>query len=133
MSQWPRRTVGKSGDNVLKPGGEVPAGGGEETFPTALHKESTLTEAANIRSVEQLLSLSTSPQALLLLSYKYLNTEEARPFLLSDEVEEVMARFSGVPDAVRRTAALVVILGRFHDSNSGSEANSLPGGAPTGS
>lgn len=126
MSQWPRRTVGKSGDNVLKSGGEVPASGGEETFSPALHRESTLTEDGKVRSVEDLLSLSTSPQNLLSLSYKYLNTEEARPFLLSDEVEEVMARFSGVPDAVRRTAALVVILRRFHDSNSRSEEDSVP-------
>lgn len=116
----------KSGDNVLKGRSKLPAFDGREELSPALHTESTLGEARKVRSVEELLSLSTSPQSLLLLGIDFLTTEEARPFLLSAEVEEVMARFSGVPDSVRRTAGLVVILGRFHAGNSRSEEDSVP-------
>lgn len=126
MSQWPRRTVDNPVETVLKARGKAAERDGREGLSPAVHTESTSAVGANVRSVEDLLSLSTSPQSLLRLSLKFLNTEEARPFLLSDEVEEAMARFSGVPDAVRRTAALVVILGRFCDRNSRSEEGSVP-------
>lgn len=91
-----------------------------------VHDDLTLTAALKVKSSEELERLSTNPHALLLLIHKYLNTEEARPFLLSWEVEAAMVEFCGVPESVRRTAGLLVLVRRFYDSRGYPSEDSVP-------
>jgi hypothetical protein len=116
------KSVEKSVDSAWKP----PLEGTPEELLHTIHNYLTLGGAEKVRSPKELELLPRNPHALLLLIHKYLNTETARPFLLSDEVEEVMARLRGVPDSVRRAAGLIVLLGRFYASDSRSEEDSVP-------
>lgn len=111
--------VEKPVDEVLK----APGRRSTEEFIHLVHSDSTLAAALKGLAPNQLARLSTNPHALLLLIHKYLNTEEARPFLLSEEVEAAMQKFCGVPDAVRRSAGLLVLVGRFHAGDHAKEGS----------
>ena len=91
----------------------------------AVNTDSTLAAAFKACSLTELERLSTSPQDLLILFKNYLSTEEARPFLLSEEVEEAMRVFCGVPEAVRRTAGMLCLVRRFYVSDRGTEEDTL--------